>query len=102
METVLQEFRERTQQKKLYHEIDMMRKEEDTDWIETTRSNQRALWNVETDEYIFKNPYYAWRLEIEYESVPLTLIEWIQEAKGVENLQKVIELARTRIEELNS
>ena len=43
METVLQEFRERTQQKKLYHEIDMMRKEEDTDWIETTTSNQIAL-----------------------------------------------------------
>tara|TARA_A100001015_G_C14910683_1_gene680357 strand:- start:507 stop:812 length:306 start_codon:yes stop_codon:yes gene_type:complete len=101
MEDVLQEFKERTQQKAHYNDIDYMRKEEDTDWIVTTAEGRTALWNVETNEYIWENPYYAWRFEIEYESVPMSITEWINNAKGSKNLQKIIQLCKNRIQQLN-
>ena len=89
MEQVLDEFKMRIEQKKQYREIDFMRKEEDSDWSPVKVEGHDALWNMETDEYVWKNPYYCWRLQAKYESIPCSILDWIREAKSFDNLNKL-------------
>ncbi len=96
MEQVLKEFKMRTQQKSRYQDIDLMRKNEDSDWTQSRRNGQNALWNMETDEYIWENPYYCWRYLIDYESIPCSVREWINEAKSIDNLNELREIINSR------
>ncbi len=96
MEQVLKEFKMRTQQKSRYQDIDLMRKNEDSDWTPSRRNGQNALWNMETDEYIWENPYYCWRYLIVYESIPCAVREWINEAKSIDNLNELREIINSR------
>ena len=96
MEQVLKEFKMRTHQKSRYQDIDLMRKNEDSDWTPSRRNGQNALWNIETDEYIFENPYYCWRYLIDCESIPCSVREWINEAKSIDNLNELREIIKAR------
>ena len=101
MEQVLDEFRMRTQQKSRYQDIDLMRKNEDSDWTPSRRNGQNALWNMETDEYVWENPYYCWRLQVKYESIPCSISDWIREAKSLDNLNKLKKIIDAREKILN-
>ena len=96
MQKVLEEFKMRTQQKSRYQDIDLMRKNEDSDWTSSRRNGQNALWNMETDEYIWENPYYCWRYLIVYESIPCAVREWINQAKSIDNLNELREIINSR------
>ena len=99
--SLLEEFKNLTKKQKVYSEIKFIMKNEDTEWIELNRDGQDVLYNSETEEYVWKNPYYAWRLEEKYEAIPLTITEWINDAISPNNLRKIIELSTQRLVEIS-
>ena len=101
MEAVLQEFKEKTVLKTQFTEILFATKNEDTDWELRKLENQEVFYNEETKEYVWKNPYYAWRFKEKYAAVPFTIKEWIRTCDSVNNLHEIIEETKKRISDLS-
>ena len=100
MEAVLQEFRDKTVLRNMYNDLKLTMKYEETSWEADKRENQDVLYNYDTGETVWKNPYYCWRFREKYFEIPYHITEWIQENDSVSELKELIKYTEARIKKL--